>query len=589
MAEFSELFNHVWKEFQKIVEAINRLSKDANTLVSISETDPDFTETNKILITHTKETIWKAYNNQKKLKKYYYKINHLIKPFDNLLQKVYLKSTKGIDHCNHLYSFTSEYVEKALPVFLSNVKQTGNFYKVQVGRLEWKEDETVAVTEEKSKKQPKVFFSNNIGSVVCAVGAIKPCGKQRFSCNGSLQHIKEIFEYTAQQFANFNNLSRNLLYIKLHLESFSKVLLNLKELILLKLEYYKLPNDLIKSKTSNNRLYRIACKLKKIEDILAEESTKLETFIKYLPGQLISMKSTCIPIQATVNTEKLSYNQKLLDIQSEVSYVIKFIRLLLNPSKDIQNMSPNKSYNDSKSFIFRIFHIRSMFLKKLQPYSISIQLRNNIGYLLGYLKDWKKTSGLVEDLNLFNINLSNIDLKVHSSTYQSKSEMHSYSSSWDINTDKDSNYITETDDLDSDSYEDISPIKATPFKLSQTPELPLLGISVAQSRKTLQTPDYLNASRLPNTQFNRTYTLATSFGDFRKSELNISKNLQGITNNGFIEHRIQKIQNNKSISPLTKIHYIREEFANHLKPVQIKLKNSFLKLKGKKGYLYTMR
>ena len=79
--------------------------------------------------------------------------------------------------------------------------------------------------------------------------------------------------------------------------------------------------------------------------------------------------------------------------------------------------------------------------------------------------------------------------------------------------------------------------------------------------------------------------------DENKKSQNYSKQIKKLKNEntGFLNHRIRRIQNNKSISPLTKIDYIREEFSNQLRPLETKLKNSFLKLKNKNTYLFTLR
>ena len=93
------------------------------------------------------------------------------------------------------------------------------------------------------------------------------------------------------------------------------------------------------------------------------------------------------------------------------------------------------------------------------------------------------------------------------------------------------------------------------------------------------------------TYLTRTYTLATSESEIKQDNSKYLQELKKVKNgtNAFLNQRIQKIQNNKSISPLTKIEFIREEFANQLKPLETKLKNSFLKLKGKNTFIFSMR
>ena len=445
----------------------------------------------------------------------------------------------------------------------------------------------------------------------CKENYIAPCNKQKkFGCNKSLFHIKEVFEFTALLFANISNLSKNLLYIKLNLEKFGKILGSLKELILTKLQYYKTSNNDLKAKTTNSRLFKLIRRLKSLEEVLTEESNKLQTYINLLPSQIQLSLFTCIPLYHFSNIIKTKTPERLSQIHSQVQYVLKFIKLLLKTKQ-----SPHKSTKfirteSTHSFIFQIFHIRSLFLKKLQPYTNSLHLTKNCACLLGYMTELPNLKLQISKLKLMSINIVQGDSKVRPSLSLSKNIIHSYNSSWDLSTE---DYMCvaeayEEDELSSDDSSLSSENRKENFEflknskiLSQTPDLS----GVPSMRSTRRTENYTPENNgftpdnklqrfpsvnLTSSQFNRTYTTVVSEDENKKSQ-NYSKQIKKLKNEntGFLNHRIRRIQNNKSISPLTKIDYIREEFSNQLRPLETQLKNSFLKLKNKNTYLFTLR
>ena len=506
-------------------------------------------------------------------------------------------------------------MEKGLPKFLSRVKETGNNFKIQVGSLKWIEDKSAEPnTHNENAKQPKIYLSNSIISVPCKENSIAPCSKgAKTLCVKSISHFQYIFEFTALLFANINNMSRNLLYIKLNLEKFGMVINDLKNLISIKCAYYKNPTEVLRQKVGNEKIYRIVSKLKKLEVALTEESEKLKTYANHLPSQVLLSRFTCIPLHSQmIVPDKDKFISSLNLILSQISYIAKFIRMLVNNKKGF-NLSSSQALHKgsfiesfSHSFIFQIFHIRSILLKKLQPYSISMHLQNATTSLLSCLRETTDlSSSKINGLGCCKFHIFH-DNKFHSSNSPGKQGTHSYNSSWDMITEE--NYqrvdeVLETDSSDSSSLSELSPIdlvKKTTEEIKNTEErkksqAPTIRIRKTKFYESIYGNSEQNIMRLPSvqssrTQFNRTYTLATSSSE-NKRKYDFTKEIKKIKSgtNGFLSHRIKRIQNNKSISPLTKIEYIRQEFENQLLPTGVQLKSSFLKFPGKSTYLYTMR
>ena len=258
-----------------------------------------------------------------------------------------------------------------------------------------------------------MFFSNNILSCSCKEAFINSCTlQQKIICVKNLNHFKEIFEFAALVFANIKNMSRNLLYIKLNLEKFERLLSDLKKLIQLKHEYYKSLSENLKKKVSSDKLYKITFKLKKIEIILTEESNKLASYITLIPQQIMLCKSICIPIEFfQIFSNKKPLTEILTQVLSQINHVINFIQSLLNPKKAINisssSVSPNKSIkqDNNRSFIFQIFHIRSILLKKLQPFTLSMNLKKSSTTLISYMQESPILEKKIKNFKTVNINI----------------------------------------------------------------------------------------------------------------------------------------------------------------------------------------
>ena len=595
MSNFSEIFQLVWHEFQHIIEIIRIQCKETSLLSSISESSTIFIDNHKGLINQAKETVWRAYNNEKKLKKFYYKTEVLIRPIDKSFVKVSLNYFSCINLCNNIHTALEEYLEIQVPKFISKVKETGNHFKIQVSKLEWREDESAEdKVENVQKKQPKIFFSNNILAVMCQVAPQGNCVHQKKNaCLNNLGHFREVFELTASVFANMKNLSRILLYIKLCLEKFKLVLSDLQNLAQTKLSYYKSFSQEIKVKVTNDRLYRIIARLLKIQEFLIEHLEKLESF-SMISGQVQYCSSTCISISLPLNYEKLNFTVTLPKIMSQISFIIKFISSLLNHSV-VQKIGSQKipTFIQERSFLFTIFHLRSIMLTKLQPYTLSINLKRFSSLLYSYL--FEHSSGL--KLNLpRSFKVINGQKHVRASISSSKHIVHSYNSSWDLQENPD---VEETSEFDEElEYSKFrrSPKKLT-HKVSITPDIsPSVSVSTRYGHKSAgeyQSSNDPKSATLPSLQSTSAIKRAPTpgFSEVDNQDYGFSEKMKRLrnANAGFLTHRIQRIQNNRSISPLTKIEYIREEFANNFKPVDLKLKNSLKKMKDRSTFLYTMK
>lgn len=595
MSDFSEIFQLVWHEFQHIIEIIRIQCKETSLLTSLSESSSVFIDTHKGLINQAKETVWRAYNNEKKLKKLYYKTEVLIRPIDKSFIKVSLNYLSCINLCNNIHIALEEYLEIQVPKFIAKVKETGNHFKIQVSKLEWKEDESAEEkVENNKKKQPKIFFSNNILTVMCQVTPQGNCAQQKKNaCLKTLGHFKEVFELTASVFANLKNLSRVLLYIKLCLEKFKLALNDLQNLTQAKLSYYKSFSQDIKVKVTNDRLYRIIARLLKIQQFLIEHLEKLESF-SMVSGQVQYCSSTCIPISLPFNYEKLNFTMTLPKIISQISFIIKFISSLLNHSV-VQKSGSQKipTFIQERSFLFIIFHLRSIMLTKLQPYTLSINLKRFSSLLYSYL---------IEHSNSFkttpprSFKIINGQKHTRASISSSKHVVHSYNSSWDLQENPD---VEETSEFDEElEYKKFrrSPKKLT-HKVSITPDVsPSISVSTRYGHKSVGeylTGNDAKSATLPSLQSTSVIKRAPTpgFSEVDNQDYGFLEKMKRLrnANAGFLSHRIHRIQNNRSISPLTKIEYIREEFANNFKPVDLKLKNSLKKLKNKSTFLYTMK
>jgi hypothetical protein len=308
---------------------------------------------------------------------------------------------------------------------------------------------------------------------------------------------------------------------------------------------------------------------------------KLESFVEMIPKQLVSCNLACIPIPIFQGTDQKDISSVILKVIQQVSLVMHFISSLLNQVVKKKAEAKVNPFIEERSFLFTVFHLRSIFLTKMQPYTLSINLKRYSHLLFNYLKEFSVPT--IE--KLISVKIINGKKHTRASISSSKHLVHSYNSSWDLQENFD-NFESEFDEtLEFHRYSQNNRKKTQ--KLSRTPDFSPIMTQEYNSMKSRQSVFIdVQSATLPavqNAASEAKTTQGTDF-DFMKK----MKKLRN-ANAGFLSHRIQRIQNNRSISPLTKIEYIRDEFANEFKPTGLKLKNSLLKLKNKSTFLYTLK
>lgn len=591
MSEFEELFKLVWHEFQHITEIINIQVQESTNLVSQAESSSKLIDRHKGLINQTRETIWRAYNNEKKLKKFYYKFDTIIRNLERSIPKVSQAYQSCMSGTNSLQLLLEDYTETQIPKFLLKLKETGNHFKIQVNKLIWREDESAEkIIQNDSNKQPKIFFSNIIQAVQCKITSFTDGCMSRKDCPKTLEHFRIVFEITALVFANLNNFSRILLYLKLYLEKFGLAISDLKALIRAKAKFYKGFDKEDKKKVTNDKIYKIIARFIKIQNFLQEQMEKLQSYEMIMPGQIAFCTSACIPIPGVFSSDDKDFTVVLQKIHAQVALVISFISSLLNQvvKKKLISKRPN-TFIQERCLLFTIFHLRSILLTKMQPYTLTTNLRRNSQLLLTYLKEFNLQN---PENTILSVKILNGKRHTRASISSSKHLIHSYNSSWDLQENTSNNVLDEV--LEYSNFREKQ--RKSTVKISRTPEIsPLITSNLNRNRKSsfFDKQNFeIQSAALPSLQ-----STALHLQHERNNKLEDEETLDFIrkmkklrnANAGFLSHRVQRIQNNRSISPLTKIEYIREEFANNFKPVDLKLKSSLLKLKNKSTFLYTMK
>lgn len=245
--------------------------------------------------------------------------------------------------------------------------------------------------------------------------------------------IVRIYRHHAQILANVNNLQKVLLYLKINMEYAEKCFREIKDCASVKLRIYRQKgtlNSVSKLKARNNdQIALLIDKLTEIDIAFYNELKKLSSFIFDMPTQFKTSKYTFCPIKDLfgLNVGEKSLLDKLKNIYSNSRKVSGLIRILaeqknsqkyikliikkikekdiLEPSSEslvsLRRLSTLKQTSTAASLdfyrriynniLYKLFHMKSSILKKLQLYTVMQSLtiaRNQLTiHMKKYIKD----------------------------------------------------------------------------------------------------------------------------------------------------------------------------------------------------------
>lgn len=488
---FKDIVNTIKTFLDEMKMRVDQMTQETGYFVSLVENNPNFMKDYPEIVPRIKENI-RTYSGMAlactSIPENYLLTAHSI---DTLINKLLKKLDKSIKESSYLYFILDDYVTKEKSRIEYLVKDRLIACNEYATNLVWDEDPfKIARKGNFGATDPQIFFTDkiesnsNVFSPVIKECLVSSMDKQ-FTCGKSPTHVKEQFENIAQILANFNNMKKSTLYIKLSFESTLNVLNNIIEQIRVKHFFYQ-----CSAKEYSKFAMNLWDESKYIQsfDKICVSASQIELELKKLGNQfsacvpqLNSIQKTCIPLaniffsgstvekfkkvakrghdiislveglfecrEDAVTKENRSFSiapqMKSKSIEDiEYSRFNKQIRykssLKLRPKE--AKKTPEYHIRIESLLTYQIIHLKSVLLKKLQPQRIIAELikaREQLSQTMkqfcendSYLK--REWDAKVRLLNIKMFDIHSMENKVKFSYSLNQYGCHSYNSSWDL-------------------------------------------------------------------------------------------------------------------------------------------------------------
>ncbi|CAG9316138.1 unnamed protein product [Blepharisma stoltei] len=511
---FNTISAKLQPKFDSYIVQIHQFSQELTYLLTIAENDRVFAENNKDDIEQIKEALGKSANCENKLSRSIMTLHTLAQEIDEQLNWTWKILFSCQNEINKVYFILNDFISEEKEKLTSKSQEIANECRIQYSQLIWKEEgNNEEVIDKNLFRTPKVLFNNSISSHVCKEQAeiSFSCTKLQLRgahvCKKSVQHVIDVFNYNAQVLANFNNLQKVLLYLKLTLEKIDKIFKTIIGQANIKIKILDHIVGVNKTLLFNDDTFAgFIDKISRQENKLNEELSKLNTYITKFPAQLQTSDQSCLPISnilSQVSLKSTNYD-KLKQAYSLGKSVSAFLQVLCEQKKENKFVNNVKKSNrrvskirisekiDSIDFVvevslrrlsqlkntsaeankvfyhrlnnnilYKLIHMKSTILKKFQPHSTAISLsnaRNRLTELMRAHIDARKEDPLNWDKNirvlmLKKFDFASIENKVHHSYTLNAVGSHSYESSWELQCIGDDKYSSENSEEDQPSVE----------------------------------------------------------------------------------------------------------------------------------------
>lgn len=404
---------------------------------------------------------------------------------------------KAHSEASKIYFFLHDYEESERKRLEDVVKEKAIHSKINPAVFRWKEDtdnfqqflySVIHAKQLKARKEPIVEYSDIMESQPFQPQEDKEfeCSRNNMkgsnSCNNSPEHIYEVFSYAAQTLANINNLQKIILFLKLNLEKLDGIFKAIHKQTRIKLECYYIKGIL--AEESKKKIWKTSVYAHVLDDLIGiqnsieSEAGKLSTHIMQLHGQIIKNQKSCLPIQENALTGKQSVFEKIKLLMANITKLVCILKFLNKSEDKVSTQASRKSLsspvekfddeNDQFSYktlcnlgpkdtikqielsrrlssnvIYKMMHIRSTILKKIQPHSLAMDLyisRKDLStqmfkFIESETSDPNLWSKNVRVLTVKKFDLNLIENKVHHSYTINQMGHHSFNSSWELQTD----------------------------------------------------------------------------------------------------------------------------------------------------------
>lgn len=488
---FKDIVNTIKTFLDEMRMRVDQMTQETGYFVSLVENNPKFMKDYPEIVPRIKENI-RTYSGMAlsctSIPENYLLTAHSI---DMLINKLLNKLDKNIKESGYLYFILDDYVTKEKSRIEYLVKDRLIACNEYATNLVWDEDPfQMARKRSFGATDPQIFFTDKIESNSNVFSpVIKEClvssMDRQFTCAKNSQHIIDQFESLAQILANFNNMKKSTLYIKLSFESTLNVLNNILEQIRVKHFFYQ-----CSAKEYSKFAMNLWDESKYIQsfDKICVSASQIELEIKKLSNQLSAcvpqvnlIQKTCIPLanifssgstvekfkkvtkrghdiislveglfecrEDTIAKENRSFSipppvksKSIEDIEySRFNKQIRYKSSLKLRPKEAKK-TPEYHMRIESLLTYQIIHLKSVLLKKLQPQRIITDLIKAREYLSETMKQFCETDcslkrewdAKIRLLNIKMFDIHSMENKVKFSYSLNQYGCHSYNSSWDL-------------------------------------------------------------------------------------------------------------------------------------------------------------
>lgn len=506
---FTQMSNILANQIDNMSLKLRHFAQDLGILKDLAKKSDKFIEENLEILRGVDKAIENVSEMDCRMGKVLYSYGVLAKELDFQLENGVVILAKAYSEISKIYFLLHDYEEIEHKRFEQLVREKAISARISPALFIWNEDSDnykVFINNRlqgkylKAKKNPSVEYSDSIESrpfqiqddryFECNYGNTKSSN----SCSTSPEHIFEVFTYAAQTLANINNLQKIILYLKLNFEKLDTIFKAIHKQTLIKLEYYYTKDILTeenKKKIWKTSVYaQILDDLIGIQNSIENEGSKLSSHILHLPTQIAYSQTTCIPLNEPSIAGKQSIFEKIKQFMPCFNKLLNVIRFLNKSdylisdqiSRNSMYLPTDRSEEESEhcsykllcsmssrdtikqiefsrklsaNLIYKMMHLRSTILKKIQPHNIAMELFNIrkslSSSMLRFIElensdpfQWLKN---VRVLIVKNFDFYLIENKVHHSYAINQMGYHSYNSSWELQTDDEIQEIRDSPDF----------------------------------------------------------------------------------------------------------------------------------------------
>ena len=477
--------------FDGLSVKIGGMAQELHMLVELAESSSESSEATKVACSTAKLLLDRVNKSDVQLLKvihtYELQSQHLELVYSRLLRTVKV----GLTEATELFFSFQRTLESETEGLILKATNMLNQIEGFQGFLIW-EDMSVQTTvrrfldgltssqRQKGAVRAEIHFPASVQTIECQKlnGPLLRCQKTAWSSTcANISHADHVFSNSSRCLSNLRNLDQSLLYLKLHFSSLSSLLTSYLSHLRTKLQVYssaKESSELLKAQLpTNTEINEVFDQMVRLAGEIESEGRKIATHIDLLPEQLAISAKVCLGIDGEQKVQGLLRESRLKSLvnacgkvrvdvgevvggEIEVVERIKMIARGKSAEKEGENDLSSTNVLPTANFpldiselahifaenlkirpLYRYFHLKSEILKQYQPHSLSKEMYICRGMLEDRLlqcfggKDEEMT-GKVTALTVRTVDVRKGEGGVRTS--RQVPSLHSYSSSWDLET-----------------------------------------------------------------------------------------------------------------------------------------------------------